>query len=155
MSPPTSISRFPLADSDGSTRAVAACADRAGLEHFAYQLFCQAAEQSARSPRTTARLTAAAINPQRLKETAPPTSAAPPIPLAYQLWISHLLWLEEVLETLDCRPSELTSAELAGLQAVARARARFLHSHQVCPHCQGVNPRSGEAARCRRCHREL
>ena len=76
-----------------------------------------------------------------------------PIPLAYQLWLAHLLWLEEVLHTLDCRPGDVTAAELAGLQALSRARARFLQEHQFCSRCQAANPRF--AQRCRRCAQEF
>lgn len=103
-------------------------ADYAGLERFAYELFTQAAQEApARQP---ARLRAAALDPDRLtkKQESPEAvlSTRFPIPLAYRLWLGHLLWLEEVLHTLDCRPAEVTGVELAGLQAVARARARFL-----------------------------
>ena len=76
-----------------------------------------------------------------------------PIPLAYQLWLAHLLWLEEVLHTLDCRPGDVTAAEFAGLQALSRARARFLQEHQFCSRCQAANPRF--AQRCRRCAQEF
>ena len=76
-----------------------------------------------------------------------------PIPLAYQLWLAHLLWLEEVFHTLDCRPGDVTAAELAGLQALSRARARFLQEHQFCSRCQAANPRF--AQRCRRCAQEF
>lgn len=95
-------------------------ADYAGLERFAYELFTQAAQEApARQP---ARLRAAALDPDRLARPGSPSA----VPLAYRLWLGHLLWLEEVLHTLDCRPAEVTGVELAGLQAVARARARFL-----------------------------
>ena len=95
-------------------------ADYAGLERFAYELFTQAAQEvPARQP---ARLRAAALDPDRLARAGSLSA----VPLAYRLWLGHLLWLEEVLHTLDCRPAEVTGVELAGLQAVARARARFL-----------------------------
>ena len=85
----------------------------------------------------------------------PPVSASNSggIPLAYQLWLAHLLWLEEVLHTLDCRPGDVTAAELAGLQALSRARARFLQEHQFCSRCQAADPRF--AQRCRRCAQEF
>lgn len=135
--------------------------DLPAIERFAYELFCQAGDQTRESPqRPPARLTAAALNPERLQQEfqSPEEPRASgrgrsPIPLAYQLWLAHLLWLEDVLHTLDCRPAEVTSVELAGLQALARARACFLRSHQVCPHCDAVNPRL--AQRCRRCRQEL
>ncbi len=139
-----------------------ATADNAAIERFAYQLFCQAGEENGRQP---SRLSAAALNPVRLQRTsvspeevrsssrAEARDTRSSIPLAYQLWLSHLLWLEDVLHTLDCRPADVTSVELAGLQAVARARARFLRAHQFCIHCEAVNPRL--AQRCRRCHKEL
>ncbi|MBI4461752.1 MAG: hypothetical protein HY653_02495, partial [Acidobacteria bacterium] len=98
------------------------------------------------------RLRAAALNPERLQETLA-AAAPPPIPLPYRLWLGHLLWLEDVLHTLDCRPADLTAAELAGLQALARARARFLRAYELCPACGAPNPRFTQ--RCRRCHQEL
>lgn len=144
-----------LAPISSSPRTVPVCADAAGIERFAYQLFCQAGEPSGRVSRSATRLTAAALDPQRLQEAAQKAPEHTTIPLAYQLWISHLLWLEDVLHTLECRPAELTAVELAGLQALARARSRFLRSHQFCPHCDAVNPRTRSAARCRRCQQEM
>ncbi|HKZ52499.1 MAG TPA: hypothetical protein VJ085_04375 [Candidatus Acidoferrales bacterium] len=138
-----------------SSRAIPVCADATGIERFAYQLFCQAGEEGTRSSRTASRLAAAALDPQRLQEAAWHSAEQAPIPLAYQLWISHLLWLEDVLHTLECRPAELTAVELAGLQALARARSRFVRSHQFCPHCDAVNPRTRTATRCRRCQQEI
>ncbi len=102
--------------------------------------------------------------PQRgTRDTRPSLTGLSFIPLAYRLWLAHLFWLEDVLHTLDCRPSDVTGVELAGLQAVARARARFLQTHDFCPHCQAANPRWGlpklrdasSPPRCRRCHQEL
>jgi len=144
-----------LAPIPSSPRPVPVCADTGGIERFAYQLFCQAGEDGARRSRSATRLAAAALDPQRVEEAARNASEQATIPLAYQLWISHLLWLEDVLHTLECRPAELTAVELAGLQALARARSRFLRSHQFCPHCDAVNPRTRSAARCRRCQKEL
>jgi len=138
-----------------SPRAVPVCADAAGIEHFAYQLFCQAGEDGARTSRSATRLAAAALDPQRLQEAARNAPEQTTIPLAYQLWISHLLWLEDVLHTLECRPAELTAVELAGLQALTRARSRFVRSHQFCPHCDAINPRTRSAARCHRCQKEI
>jgi hypothetical protein len=158
MTVPTSITRFPLAEGNGSARAVAVCADAGGLERFAYDLFHQAAEETAGPPQaaTGSPRLAAALNPERLQQAAQ-RSRPSQVPVAYQLWISHLLWLEEVLRTLDWRPGDLTAVELAGLQAVGRARARFARSHQVCPHCEAVNPRTrgARSARCRRCREEF
>jgi NADH pyrophosphatase NudC (nudix superfamily) len=144
-----------LAPLSSSPRLVPACADAAGIERLAYQLFCQAGEEGRRSSRAATRLAAAALDRQRLQEATRHSPEQTPIPLAYQLWISHLLWLEDVLHTLECRPAELTAVELAGLQALARARSRFLRSHQFCPHCDAVNPRTRGAARCRRCQQEM
>lgn len=151
-----------LAPVSSSPRPVPACADAAGIERFAYQLFCQAGEEGRPSLQAAARRSAAALDPQRLQEAARNAPEHAAIPLAYQLWISHLLWLEDVLHTLECRPAELTAVELAGLQALARARSRFLRSHQFCPHCDAVNPRTCGAARpaaggarCRRCQQEI
>ncbi len=129
--------------------------DVPAIENFAFQLFRFAAEETARQPRLQARLAAAAIAPERVRavDAHPPGSL--PIPLPFQLWLSHLLWLEEVVQTLECRPADLTAAELAGLQAVSRARARFLREHRICPHCDAVNPRLTASKRCRRCHEEL
>ncbi len=141
------------------TAAFPVAADLPGIERFAYWLFAGAARPSARSAARSSRLTAAALDPARLqRSSAPPES--PAIPLAYRLWLSHLLWLEEVLHTLDCRPADVAAVELAGLQAVARARARFLETHQFCPHCQAPNPRwsrtgAASPARCRSCRREI
>ncbi len=159
--------RFPLAASDP-----------VAVEHYAYQLFLQAADESARPARSakggarTARsntpsghgLIRAEKSVGRRPATegvrgkpdrVPPLSASNSggIPLAYQLWLAHLLWLEEVLHTLDCRPGDVTAAELAGLQALSRARARFLQEHQFCSRCQAANPRF--AQRCRRCAQEF
>jgi hypothetical protein len=156
MTTPPSVSRFPLADGNGSARAVSVCADPAGLERYAYELFCRAAEETTAAPlRGRKPRLEAALNPARLKQAA--QTATAPVPLPYQLWIAHLLWLEEALHTLDWRPGDLTAVELAGLQALSRARARFARSHQFCPHCEAVNPRprgSTHATRCRRCHQE-
>lgn len=140
-------------------RPIPAPADLSALESHAYTLFCHAAEETAREPRRVARL-AGAVDPARLEAShRRPRTAGPAllatVPLAHQLWLSHLLWLEEVIHTIECRAAELTAAELAGLQAVARARARFLREHRICPHCDAVNPRFSRGARCRRCHQEL
>ncbi len=136
-------------------RPIPAAADVPAVESFAYQLFRFAADEVAREPRRLARLTAAAIAPDRLSSTASERPGSLSIPLPFQLWLSHLLWLEEVVNTLECRPADLTAVELAGLQAVARARARFLRQHRICPHCDAVNPRLAADKRCRRCHEEL
>ena len=135
-------------------RPIPAAVDVPALEGFAYQLFRLAAEETAREPKRRARLTATAINPSRVS-AVPEIQGSLSIPLSFQLWLSHLLWLEEVVHTLECRPADLTAVELAGLQAVARARARFLRQHRICPHCDGVNPRLTADKRCRRCHEEL
>lgn len=157
------------------TSPLAIPTDLAGIERFAYQLFSRAADEPPRPfgvaqgepAGPAARLQAAALDPARLQRDFEKQSESPEevlgtrssIPLAYRLWLAHLLWLEAVLHTLDCRPADLTAAELAGLQAVARARARFLRTHEFCPHCDAVNPRwtgaSGPASRCRHCHQEL
>jgi ribosomal protein L40E len=167
--------RFPLAASDPIA-----------VERYAYQLFLQAADESARPARSakggacTARSNTPSGHggtcPERSRgsraeksvgrrpategvrgkpDRVPPVSASNSggIPLAYQLWLAHLLWLEEVLHTLDCRPGDVTAAELAGLQALSRARARFLQEHQFCSRCQAANPRF--AQRCRRCAHEF
>ena len=169
MTPGTAFSGFSLAPPtagqarrNGAARGITAASDFTGLEHFAYVLFCWAAEDSAESPRAPdrarARLEAAALDPQRVASDAPARSERS-IPLAYQLWLAYLFWLEEVIRTLDCCPRDISSVELAGLQAVARARARFLRTHQVCPRCEALNPRNavttGHRARCRRCFQEL
>ena len=166
--------RFPLAASDPLA-----------VEHYAYQLFLQAADESARparsakgGARTAHSNTTSGHGLGRAEKSVgrrpategirgkpfrvPPLSDTRlarqthwpvPIPLAYQLWLAHLLWLEEVLHTLDCRPGDVTAAELAGLQALGRARARFLQEHQFCSRCQAANPRF--AQRCRRCAQEF
>ncbi|OFV80547.1 MAG: hypothetical protein A3D93_02665 [Acidobacteria bacterium RIFCSPHIGHO2_12_FULL_67_30] len=98
--------------------------DFVGLERYAYRLFAQAGDEGqARQP---ARLRGAALDPERL-DTFVRASA---VPLAYRLWLAHLLWLEEVLHTLECRSADVTGVELAGLQALGRARARFLSTRQ-------------------------
>lgn len=153
MSTPPSVSRFPLADGNGSARAVSVCTDPSGLERYAYQLFCRAAEETTDAPqRSRNPRLQAALNPARVKKATQTTTA--PVPLPYQLWIAHLLWLEEVLHTLDWGPQSLTAVELAGLQALSRAREHFARSHRFCPHCEAVNPRSAGTTRCRRCHQE-
>lgn len=129
---------------------VPVAADLAGLEHFAYALFAQAAGAPLAEP--PGRLAAAALDPERIQEATDTLETHPDIPLAYRLWLAHLVWLEEVLHTLDCRPAEVTAAELAGLQALARARARFLRAYEFCPRCQTAGPRG--AGRCRRCRTE-
>ena len=136
-------------------RPIPAAVDVPTIEGFAYKLFRFAAEETASAPKRLARLTAAAIDPDRLNSARPEGSTNLSIPLPYQLWLSHLLWLEEVVHTLECRPGDLTAVELAGLQAVARARARFLREHSICPHCDAVNPRLTAGNRCRRCQKEL
>lgn len=172
MTPGTAFSGFSLSPSrsfgpgqarrNGAAHGVTAASDFAGLEHFAYVLFCWAAEESAESPgaagRARTRLETAALDPRRVASDTP---ARPDrnIPLAYQLWLAYLFWLEEVVRALDCCPRDISSVELAGLQAVARARARFLRTHQVCPRCEALNSRTtaatGGTARCRRCLQEL
>ncbi|MFQ5695644.1 MAG: hypothetical protein ACE5HB_06615, partial [Terriglobia bacterium] len=132
------------------------------LERAAYQLFCQAAGNAA-EPRTHARLTAAALDPRRLQEQlehrespeeVPGTRSS--TPLAYRLWLAHLLWLEGILHTLDCRPADISASELAGVQALSRARARFLRSHQFCPRCGAANKSLLTASsRCHHCHQPL
>jgi len=143
--------------------------DAAALERHAYALFAQAAEETAqRSVRRTAqrnRLHAAALRPLRVAAQETGESAGTRVPFAYQLWLAHLLWLEEVAQTLACRPADLTAAELAGLLALARARARFLRNHPFCPRCDAANPRlpaveglsagEGTARRCRVCSQEF
>lgn len=161
MTSPPFLSGFPTDD--------ASCCSPVGLElpaleRFAYELFCHAAEDDPARPGTTSRLSAAALNPDRLQgklsDTEPPDPAAA-IPLSYRLWLAHLLWLEDVLRTFAWRPAEISSIELSGLQAVGRARARFLRAHQFCAHCDAVNPRftpikaAASRPRCRRCHQEL
>lgn len=132
-------------------------ADPAGLERFAYQLFSQAAEETPLPPPQAGRLRAAALDPDRLEHVlnhpGQGLSSRSAIPLPYRLWLAHLLWLEDVLHTLAARPTDLTAAELAGLQALARARARFLRTHRFCPHCDAATPRP--ARRCRRCQQEI
>jgi hypothetical protein len=135
-----------------------AAADLGALERHAYGLFCRAAEEAAREPRRAG--LSVAVNPARVEAAQRGTRGARPtppasVPLAHQLWLSHLLWLEELVQTMECRAAELTAAELAGLQAVARARARFAREHRLCTHCEAVNPRFGRGARCRRCHQEM
>lgn len=147
-------------------RPLPAPADLGALEQHAYTLFCHAAEETSREPRRLARF-AGAVDPSRVEtqqrrvlETRPALLTS--VPLGHQLWLSHLLWLEEVVQTIECRAAELTAVELAGLQAVARARARFVREHRICPHCDAVNPRFARGARpasggvtCRRCHQEM
>jgi len=130
--------------------AFAASSDFAGLERYAYRLLCETTVQR-RNGNSTARR-AAALDPQRLERADEKT---PPVPLAYQLWLSYLLWLEEALRALGAEPRDVSGVELAGLQALGRARTRFLESHQVCPHCEHINPRGATASRCRRCSGEL
>ena len=100
-----------------SARPQPVATDFAGLERFAFELFTRTAGEP-----DDARRRAAALDPGRLGALDPASA----VPLAYRLWLAHLLWLEEVLHTLDCRPADVTGVELAGLQALARARARFL-----------------------------
>jgi hypothetical protein len=143
----------------GRLRPIPAASDVAALEQHAYALFRQAAEESDREPRRAARLTGA-MDPARVeaaqRRARDPRAASPAsVPLAHQLWLSHLLWLEEVIQTIECRAAELTAAELAGLQALGRARARFAREHRLCPNCDAVNPRFARAGRCRRCHQEM
>ena len=129
----------------------AASADLTGLERYAYRLLCQTADDRPRTGRKAARQ-AAALDPQRLERAG---ETSPPVPLAYQLWLSYLLWLEEALRALGAPPAEVSSVELAGLQALGRARNRFLQSHTICPRCEALNPRGSAATRCRRCSTEL
>lgn len=127
-------------------------ADTAALERHAYELFTQAAQDrtTASSTARHARLQEAALNPARLERAAAPQ---PHVPLGFQLWLAYLLWLEAALDTLAASWKNVTSAELAGLLALARARARFLRDHQTCPRCETLNPR--HARRCRRCSQEF
>jgi hypothetical protein len=132
-------------------------ADFAALERYAYALFRDAADAPAPDARRRARLASAALDAERLSAAADATRESGwYIPLPHRLWLAHLLWLEDVLRTLDCRPGDVTAVELAGLQAVARARARFLREHVFCPHCDAANPRfaSAKTQRCRHCQRE-
>lgn len=143
-----------------SARPRPVSADLEGIERSAAELFRLTAGESPRRGRPMAARLSAAVNPARLLESRA-SNGIDAIPLPYQLWLAHLLWLEEVLNTLDCRPGEITAAELAGLAAVGRARARFLRDHVFCPHCGGANPRRTGArpvsggASCRHCHREF
>ncbi|MFQ5817978.1 MAG: hypothetical protein ACE5H2_08495 [Terriglobia bacterium] len=133
----------------------------AAVEQFAYQLLCEASQPA----RTDAapRLRAAALNPARL-ERAQLSSASLPgrdsIPLAYEIWLDYLFELDALLHYVQLSPRALTALELQGLQALARARTRFLRRHSFCPHCDAANPRpavggAGAAQRCAHCHKEL
>lgn len=130
---------------------LAASADFAGLERYAYQLLCQTVDARPRPSRQAARA-AAALDPERLARAG---ESSTPVPLAHQLWLSYLLWLEEALRALGAPPRDVSGVELAGLQALGRARNRFLQSHTLCPRCEQVNPRASAATRCRRCSAEL
>lgn len=131
--------------------AVAVSTDLAGLERHAYRLLCQTTDERRSTTRANARR-AAALDPQRLERADEKT---PPVPLAYQLWLSYLLWLEEALRALGAPPRDVSGVELAGLQALSRARTRFLDAHQVCPRCQGVTLRATATKRCSRCGQDL
>lgn len=128
--------------------------DTRALEEFAYQLLCEAATPALAA---ASRLRAAALNPARLERAPESRAALPagrtPVPLAYEIWLDYLFELDALLPYVRLRPRTLTAIELGGLQAVARARARFLRHHRFCPHCDAASPR--HAARCAHCHREL
>lgn len=138
--------------------------DLVALEDFAYRLLCEAGpEASGATPAALPRLRASALNPARLERSPATSDAAPsrtdsglrgkPIPLAYEIWLGYLLDLDTQLHYLQFGAPALTALELRGLQALARARARFLRQHSFCPHCEAPNPRP--AQRCARCHKEL
>ncbi|MGH9861992.1 MAG: hypothetical protein ACRD35_01065, partial [Candidatus Acidiferrales bacterium] len=122
MTPGTAFSRFSLAPlasgqarHNGAAHGIMAASDSAGIQHFAYVLFCWAAEDSTESPaalgRARTRLEAAAVDPRRVANDAPARPERS-IPLAYQLWLAYLLWLEEVIRALDWCPRDISSAEL-------------------------------------------
>lgn len=123
--------------------------DLAAVENYAYQLLCDAATPD--RSHSVPRLRASALNPERLNRAH--DSPARQIPLAYHLWLDYLFELDAQLHYLHLGPRALSALELQGLQALARARARFLRRHSFCPHCEAANLRS--AQRCARCHKEL
>ena len=132
------------------TSALHVSADSALLERCAYHLFTRAA-RPLDDPRRRARFRDAALNPERLDASSNLDAI---VPFAARLWLSYLFWLEGALELLNPNLfADITAAEGAGLAALARARARFLGEHSICPRCHSPNPRS--AARCHRCSQEF
>jgi len=125
-------------------------ADAPLIERCAYRVFAEAAQAPA-DGRRRARFRAAALDPRRIEQG---NSHGAPVPFAVALWLSYLLWLEANLYLFTSRAfNSVTAAEAAGLQALARARARFASGHSFCSRCEAPNPHS--AARCRRCSREF
>lgn len=142
----------PSGEADGRQAAVHPGRDLAALEEFAYQFLCAASQPASAAPR----LRASALNPARLERThtrSVPLTGRKRIPLAYELWLDYLFELDALLHYVQLTPRALTALELQGLQALARARMRFLRRHSFCPHCDAANPRA--AARCAHCHKEL
>ena len=138
------VSRSPFPDS----RHFHPGRDLPRLEQFAYEMLCAAS----RPPAASIRLRAAALEPARLARVAD-SSASPGIPLGYELWLDYLFELEGMHRQIAFSPRALTAVELAGLQALNRARARFLREHTFCPHCEAANRRP--ARMCAHCHKEL
>jgi hypothetical protein len=81
------------------------------------------------------------------------SSASPGIPLGYELWLDYLFELEGMHRQIAFSPRALTAVEFAGLEALSRARARFLREHTFCLHCEAANRRP--ARTCAHCHKEL
>ncbi len=132
-------------------------ADAPLIERCAYRIFAASAEPVS-DERRRARFRAAALDPGRLERGNAKGNShaenAAPVPFAVALWLSYLLWLEANLHLCTSRAfNSVTAAEAAGLQALARARARFASDHSFCSRCEAPNPHS--AARCRRCSREF
>jgi len=126
--------------------------DLTALTEFAYQVLCAAAAPEM----NPARLRASAINPARLSAQqlqVTERKARSSIPLAYEIWLSYLFELEALLHYVHLQARELTAVERQGLEALSRARARFLRTHRFCPHCEAANPRV--AKHCAHCHKEL
>lgn len=124
--------------------------DFAALERFAFQLLCDAGTSMPAS--SAARLRASALCPEALSRRANHFQTNR-MPVAYQLWLDYLFELDTLLHYTRFTPHALTALELRGLKAIARARARFLRSHTLCPHCEAANPRA--ARHCAHCHKEL
>lgn len=126
--------------------------DLAALENYAYEFLCDASTPP-QPPPAAARLRASALNPARLEPAQPAAARPNAIPLACEIWLDYLFELDALLHYVQLSPRTLTAVELQGLQALARARARFLRSHIFCPHCEAANPRT--SPRCAHCHKEL
>ncbi|MGH9581047.1 MAG: hypothetical protein ACRD2R_08640 [Terriglobales bacterium] len=118
--------------------------DRSGMETAFAELFEEAFEASERA-RTAALAADAANSEAMLASLKLKRSLAD----GYYRWAEYIFELEAMAEAVSFRARELEAAELEGLRALKRARARFQEQHPGCARCG--QPNRQYALSCRSC----